>query len=79
MCNNLFRIIVLIRDGHQRQLAVMTSVVSRVMVSRSTYHCVRRDVSRQIVDTVMKYIARLLIKLYNVMAIASLPIKLYKV
>ena len=29
--------IVLISDGHQRQLAVMTSVVSRVMVSRSTY------------------------------------------
>ena len=52
MCINLFRIIVLISDGHQRQLAVMTSVVSRVMVSRSTYHCVRRDVSRQIVDTV---------------------------
>ena len=51
MCNNLFRIIVLIRDGHQRQLAVMTSVVSRVMVSRSFYHCVNRDVSRQIVDT----------------------------
>ena len=52
MCNNLFRIIVLISDRHQRQLAVMTSVVSRVMVSRSAYHCVRRDVSRQIVDTV---------------------------
>ena len=51
MCNNLFRIIVLISDGHQRHLAVMTSVVSRVMVSRSFYHCVRRDVSRQIVDT----------------------------
>ena len=26
MCINLFRIIVLISDGHQRQLAVMTSV-----------------------------------------------------
>ena len=51
MFNNLFRIIVLISDGHQRQLAVITSVVSCVMVSRSFYHCVRRDVSRQIVDT----------------------------
>ena len=27
MFNNLFRIIVLISDGHQRQLAVITSVV----------------------------------------------------
>ena len=51
MFNNLFRIIVLISDGHQRQLAVITSVVSCVMVSKSLYHCVRRDVSRQIVDT----------------------------
>ena len=51
MYNNLFRIIVLINDGHQRQLAVMTSVVSCVMVSRPSYHCVRRNVSRQIIDT----------------------------
>ena len=53
MCNNLFRIIVLINDGHQRQSAVMTSVVSCVMVSTTFYHCVRRDVSRQIVDTAL--------------------------